>query len=288
MDSSICVTTTTGLPALQQARTARCASGWRARPQRAYLHAQVAARHHHCVGKLDDGIQSLDGRGLLQLGQHTGAAIDDRAQLLHILRPLHEGQRHPVHTQAEAEVQILAVLGCERRNGQQRRRHIHALAFGEQAAGNDNGVGMAQVAGRHAQAQLAVIEQQFMPGLQHRKDLRVRQAHPRRIAGRFVQVQPEGRARHKRDRAGGKGADAQLWPLQIQQHRNGPPHLALDVPDQRQPLPLLGMGAVAEIEPEHVRARIEQGANGGPVRTGRTERGDDLSMPLASHRIPFH
>jgi len=41
------------------------------------------------------------------------------------------------------------------------------------------------------------------------------------------------------------------------------------------------MGAMAEVEPEDVDARLEQRADLVGGRARRTQRGDDLSAPLA-------
>ena len=70
IDSSICVAVITGLPASRPSRMIRfCASGT---PRGADLDAQVAARHHHPVGHLDDRVEVLDRLGLLDLGDHAG------------------------------------------------------------------------------------------------------------------------------------------------------------------------------------------------------------------------
>jgi hypothetical protein len=87
----------------------------------------------------------------------------------------------------------------------------------------------------------------------------------------------------QQDRALREAADAQLGALQVQQHGDGPAAFALDLPDQVVADLVVGVAAVAEVEPEHVGAGFEQGGDRGPVRTRGTERGDDFSVALASH-----
>src|SRR5215207_7059878 len=43
------------------------------------------------------------------------------------------------------------------------------------------------------------------------------------------------------------------------------------------------VGSMAEVEPEHVRPRLEQRANDLQARTRGSERGEDLGVTLASH-----
>jgi len=58
-----------------------------------------------------------------------------------------------------------------------------------------------------------------------------------------------------------EGADPQLGSLQVDDDADRPPGLLLDPPDQVVALLVILMGSVAEIEPEHVGSRLEQGAN---------------------------
>jgi hypothetical protein len=161
--------------------------------------------------------------------------------------------------------------------------HVDALAFRKRAAGNDSRCREVGPAGLDAQPNLAVVDQQVGVGLQGREDLRMRQAHASLVAWRGIEVQTEGGARLQPDRAGGEGADTQLRPLQVEQHADRPAGLALHLADEVQPLAMLGVGTVAEVQAEHIRTGIEQRADGGEIRAGRAERGDDLGVAEAAH-----
>ena len=114
MDSSIWVATTTGLPALRAARHDLLLQP--RHPFQRHFHAQIAARHHQRVGQFQDAVQACQRLGLFDLGQHAGAALHDLFQFGHVLGPLHEAQRDPVHPQFQRRVQVGAILGRHRRH----------------------------------------------------------------------------------------------------------------------------------------------------------------------------
>ena len=107
MLSSIWVATITGLPAARQARMiCRWIVG---HLLGRHLDAEIAARHHERVGEVDDLLEPLDRGRLLQLG-HDRPARRRGAHLVHVLRPLHEGERDPVGPELEGEGEVGAVL----------------------------------------------------------------------------------------------------------------------------------------------------------------------------------
>ena len=67
---------------------------------------------------------------------------------LQVFGPLHERQRDPVDAELEPEVEVGAVLRGQRRDRQQHRRHVDALALGQHAAGDDAGLGEIGAAAR--------------------------------------------------------------------------------------------------------------------------------------------
>ncbi len=54
------------------------------------LHPEIAARHHHRVGQLHDGLEVLQRLRLLQLHHHPGTTADKLLRLCHVLCTLHE------------------------------------------------------------------------------------------------------------------------------------------------------------------------------------------------------
>ncbi len=94
MLSSICVATTIGLPAARALRViCFCSPG---DPFDRHFDAEIAAGHHEGVAGRDDGVEIVDGRRLLDLGQHGGAPVDDALGLHDVFGLLHERQRDPV------------------------------------------------------------------------------------------------------------------------------------------------------------------------------------------------
>ena len=128
---------------------------------RRHLDAEIAARHHDRVGQLDDLLQPLDRRRLLELDQHRGAPADQPARLGDVLRPLHEGQRDPVDAEIEREAQV--VRGPSRSGATAAARRpgtLTPLRSLRRAAGHDRGLGEIGAAALDPQPQLAVVEQQ--------------------------------------------------------------------------------------------------------------------------------
>ncbi|MNF75961.1 hypothetical protein D3C84_580550 [compost metagenome] len=94
-------------------------------------------------------------------------------------------------------------------------RHVHAFAVRQLAAVEHGGVDGVVVLRDHAQAQLAVVQQQVHAGLQRGDDFRVRQVDPALIAWRGIQVQAQGLTAHQLHLAFGEFADPQFRALQV-------------------------------------------------------------------------
>ena len=78
--------------------------------------------------------------------------------------------------------------------------------------------------------------------------------------------------------SGGEGTDAQLRSLQVEQHADRAADIRLDRADQLQPLLVVGVRAVAEVQAEDISAGAHQRLDGGAVRARGAERGDDLGV----------
>ena len=72
--------------------------------------------------RADDLVQPLDRRRLLELGHDASPAGDELADLVQVLRPLDERQRHPVDPELEREGEVGPVLLGQRRDRQYRAR----------------------------------------------------------------------------------------------------------------------------------------------------------------------
>ncbi len=84
------------------------------------LDAQVPARDHHAVGRVDDRLRVLHRLRLLDLGDQRQVGV--LAHVGHVLLAAHEGQRHHVHADRLAEAQQLQVLLGHRRQRVRARR----------------------------------------------------------------------------------------------------------------------------------------------------------------------
>src|SRR5690606_3155767 len=113
--------------------------------------------------------------------------------------------------------------------------------------------------------------------------LGVGQVGAARIASRGVEVEAELRAGHEGDLALGEAADTQLGPLQVHQHADRTAELDLDLADQAVTFGVVLVAAVAEVEPEHVRAGLGQGADAFAGGARRPEGGEDAGAAFAIH-----
>ncbi|MNT12346.1 hypothetical protein D3C72_1472710 [compost metagenome] len=235
-----------------------------------HLHAKVAARDHHRIGLGQNRLQAVDRSGLLQLGYDASTTLNDLPDLHDVGGALHERQRDPIDTQRESEVEVGTVLLGQRRQRQHHAWHVHALAVRQHATVDDARVGMVRAARHDFEPQFAVVEQQFDPGLERREDLRVRQRHTGRVTGLVaIEVEAKGHALGEPDRPGGEGADAQLRALQVKQHADRAAKVRFDGADQVEPLLVVGVGAMAEIQAEDVCARAHERLNGRAVGARR-------------------
>jgi hypothetical protein len=247
------------------------------------LDAEIAARDHDPVGQIEDLVEDLQRRGLLDLGQDRRAAARKVARLDHVGGPLHEAQRQPVDAEAAGEFQIGPVLGRERGDGQFHIGDVHALAVRDGAADNDGAIGMVAPAILDPEPDLAVIDQQHGARGQHGEDLGMRQADAVRVALLGVEVQPERHAFLEIGGAGGEDSDAQLRALQIGEDADGPAGIDLDGADHRVARGDFLVGAMAHVEPEDIGPGVEQRPDRGGIVRGRPERGDDLHVSMTSH-----
>ncbi len=172
------------------------------------------------------------------------------------------------------------------RHGQDRALERHALAVGHARAGQHLDHGGVPGAALDLQAHLAVVDQQQLARLHGREDLRVGHAHARLVAGGLVEVDGHDVAGLHVDEAVGELAEAELGALQVGQ-------------DAERPVEHLGggahggvgggvvvVGAVAEVQAEHVRAGPGQGDHLIRRPAGRAQGGDDARAPLADHGSP--
>ena len=255
-------------------------------PFERHLHAEIAARHHQRIGKVDDRVEPLDRLRLLDLGHHRGAAARDLLDLGQVLGALHEGQRHPVDPGIERGLEVGAVLLGQRAEVDGRIGHAHALAVGEPGAGLDlhGRLGAGRLG--DPELHLAVVEQQPMSGLERGEDFGVRQMNALPRAGRRLRIEDEDVARRDLDLALGKSADPELRPLQVGENPDRPADVFLDLANGRDQRAEPRMVGVAHVDAEDVRTRLEEAPYRRLFRGSRTEGRKDLDLARAPHRPP--
>ena len=174
IDSSIWVATTTGLPVRRALRViCFCTPGTFSsgistpRSPRATIRASA---------DLDDLVEPGHRLRLLDLRHHGGAAAGDLLRLGDVLGPLHERQRHPVDAGVERGFEVGAVLRRQRRDRDRGVGQAHALAVRQLAGDLDARRRCGSLsASSDGEPQLAVVEQQRVPGLERGEDFRMRQ-----------------------------------------------------------------------------------------------------------------
>jgi hypothetical protein len=248
-----------------------------------HFHAEIAAPDHDGVGKVDDVIEMLQRRRLLDLGHDRGAAAGELARLGDVLRTLDEGERDPADAERHGVVNVGAVLLGHGAEGKHGVGKADALAAAEQPRGHDLGVDADVARLDDAQPELAVVEQERMAGLHGREDLRMRQVHAAETADRFAADEAQHVAFVELDRARLELADAELGALQIDQDADGPRELGLQFAHDRVNVAQALMRGMTHVHAEHVGARLEQAPHGFFVVGGRPERCDDLDPAIAPH-----
>ncbi len=115
-----------------------------------HFHAEVAARHHDAVRRLQDFVKVLEGVRALDLGDDEGLFADGLGGGAHgfdVRRRLHERLAHRVHAVLERKFQAGAVVVGERADAEINARQVEALPGTQLAADRDFAV---DIVARHA------------------------------------------------------------------------------------------------------------------------------------------
>ncbi len=248
-----------------------------------HLDAEIAARHHDGVGEIDDLLEVIERRRLLDLGHDRRAAAGKLARFGDVLRPLHERERDPGDAERHGEVHVGAVLLGHGAEGQHGIGQADALAAAEHAARHHLGVDADVARLDDAEPELAVVEEQRMAGLHGLKDLRMRQMHAAEPADQFAADEAQHVALGEPDPARLELADAEFGSLEVDQNADGAGEFGLELADDGVDVAQAVMRGVAHVHAEHVGAGLEQASHRLFVVGGRTERGDDLDPAISPH-----
>ena len=251
------------------------------------LDAEVAARDHDAVGQRDDAVQVLDRGRLLELGQiQARVPISARASSMSSGRCTKESatQSTPIASPKARSSRSFAVSG-----------EIGSSTLGTLTPlRSEIGPPTSTVVSAKSAPWLSTRRRSLpssssssVPTCSAAKISGCSSGARRASPGRLSMSRRKSRAGFELRPAAFESAQAQLRPLQVEQHADRPAELLLQRADGFQAPRVVGLRAVAEVEPEHVHAVLEQGADGPLVGRGRPERGDDLGAAGASHGEGF-
>ena len=186
----------------------------------AHLHAEVAARDHDHVGRVDDLGEVVDGLVTLDLGAQvrmTAGRAHQLAREVHVRGVTRERDGDVIDTPAAGELDVFAILVGERRRGDAAAFEIHALAVRQLAARDHFGVDAR--AGNLGDFELdeSVVQQQDVAGLHVLRQVLVGAADDLLVARVDVVrgVEREGLAVLEIDLLVGEALDADLRAAEV-------------------------------------------------------------------------
>jgi hypothetical protein len=248
-------------------------------------HPQVAAGQHDAVGGLEDGVDVVQGLGLLDLGDerhHPAGLLHLGAAQEHVGGVAHEGQGHVVDAVGEAEVQVGPVLLAHGLGPEAHAGQVDALVLLEHPALDHLAAHLHPVGGEHPQLDEAVVHQQPVARAHVLGQVRVGGRH---LAGVPQHLGAGGesdggpRLQEHAHLAGGQRPGADLGPLQVLQHRQGLPQPARGGPHLVEGEGVVLGASVGEVQAGHVCAQLEELADGLGIGGGWPQGGDDLGAP---------
>ena len=180
----------------------------------------------------------------------------------------------------EREGEVGAVLLGQRGERQNHVGDVEALVVGDGAADLDLGLDPLGARLDDPEDELAVVDEQPGAGLDRVENLLMRKVGAGCVARRLVAVEDEGLAGLQFGLVALELADAQFRPLQVGEDRRRPVELGLERADRGDPLGVIGVGAVAHVDPEGVGARLGQAAD-HRRRVARRGRASPGSSPCA-------
>ncbi|MDT4837335.1 hypothetical protein FQZ97_710650 [compost metagenome] len=205
----------------------------------------------------------------MRLAGHGGQL----ARHFHVGRVLRKADRDIVRAQGHGGLDVVHVLGRQRRRRQAAALAVDALVVGQVAANAHGGEDLGAQHAVHHQHDQAVVEQQQVAGADVARQVLVVQADAFLIAELAGGIEDKGVARLERDLAVLELADTDLGALQVGHDGDLAPARLGGLAHQAGAVDMVLRGAVREIQPHHVDAcgnharqdlqRAGGGADGG-------------------------
>ncbi len=251
------------------------------------LDPQIAARHHHRVGGLDDALQVAQAALVFDLGDDAGLRAEPIEQLPEhgdVLALANEGERHEVDAGGHPGADVVLVLLRQRRKADLDPRQVDVPPRAELAGRQHAAAHVRRVQLDDHQPHEAAVEEDGGPHLHVRRQPGIVHEHAADAVGGGHGVQLEDVARLELDRFGQRpGPD--LRPLDVHHHGDVPPelvrHLADALDQRRRPL----AGPVGHVEAEDVDARGDELPEPLGAFGRRAQRGDDLGMSVVTAHV---
>ena len=206
-----------------------------------------------------------------------GGHVAQLARHFHVGGIFRKAHGHVVGLKTHRRLDVVHILGRQRRRGQPAALLVDTLVVGQLAAELDGGVDFLaahRIDGQHDQA---VVEQQHIAGLDIARQLLVVQADTldvaRLDAGR---IQNEFLARNQQHLAVGELADANLRPLQVGHDGDLAAGALGDLAHQGGQVDVVLRLAVAEVQPHHIDASADHFFEQDRITGSRAKSGNDF------------
>ena len=219
------------------------------------LDAEVTAGDHHAVERGDDLLEILDCLRLLDLGDHGQAnalLVHDLVDPFDICGVTHERQGDHVRLQPQRPAEVRLVLLRHGWDADRDPGQVDALVVGHHPALDHHGDHVGVVNLESPQGDLAVIDEQHVPGAHVAGKPLVGRRHPVLVTEDVIDRDGEARTVDQRDRSVGEAARADLGALQVDQNAHGTTPLVTGLAHLGIHRLMVGVAPMREVEPGNV------------------------------------
>ena len=243
------------------------------------LDRKIAPRHHDAVGGLEDLLEIADRLEALDLGNHERLAAGGPHQFashVHVGSILGKGHRDKVGLEGDRGLDVVHVLGGERRGRQATPLTVDALAIGQHTADGDragNG-GVGDPINSHDHA--AIVEQQRIAGLHVVNQRLVIEPDARLVTQFASDIKGELIAFDQADLATGEFSDPDLGPLQVGEHADIPTEPGGDLAHHAHQTGVRIGRSMGEIDPHDIDTGQDHAFDRDRITGCRPEGGNDL------------